>query len=40
LWGKDIPAGRVRAYSEKDAKESGFLVEEGHHLMDTFIVKG
>jgi 2,3-bisphosphoglycerate-independent phosphoglycerate mutase len=37
MWGKDLPAGRVKAYSEKDAKESGFLVEEGHRLMDIFI---
>lgn len=37
IYGKDIPAGRVKAFSEREAKETGFIVEEGHRLMEIFI---
>ena len=40
LYGKDIAPGRAKAFSEKEAKETGFVVDEGHRLMDAFILKG
>ena len=40
LYGKDIAAGRARSFSEREAKETGFIVEEGHRLMEAFILKG
>lgn len=39
MVGKDIPKGKAVGFSEKEAKETGFLVEEGHRLMDTFILR-
>ena len=40
LYGKDIASGKARAFSENEAKETGFVIEEGHRLMDTFIFRG
>jgi len=37
LYGREIPPGKAKAYSEKEAAQTGFVVEEGHRLMETFI---
>ena len=39
MYGEGFPAGRAKAFSEKEAQSTGFFVEEGHRLMDTFILR-
>lgn len=39
MWGKGIPVNSAKRITEKEAKNTGFFVDNGYNIMSKFIVK-